>query len=503
MRRILFLALLFSFSAYSGQAPLEIRAISGNSQQNIPLNSVRFAHFSVTNTTPFSTLLFILSSPAIENIIIDEHSCRNTLDSLQTCILSFKIHPRLFATDTVVGGPVVGINPIPSAISTDEESLTLSTISFWQYQPPTGEQFSLSRSGSDAPVTITSSVPGMALKVSGNTRNITITNNSSEDATGLTYTFSPALPDGTSVTTCDTIAAGGTCNLAITPGTTASGSIDDSTVTMTITSTDGSTNSLDIALNVLDYGSVYQSGYVFSIDDTTSTNESVLGKVVALKNTEPPWPFGIIWAAIYPQPSGGCELNSASDNPYENCTYYGVVGVNEDSTTPCEGKADGACNTGYIIDAVNKQGVPYDEQVNFEQYYAAGQCNTSELGGFNDWYLGAICEMGYYRAAPETPTINSGCGSQDNPYMDNILSNLIENETLAKATNQYHLLFGFFWSSTEFSGSDGTTDNAWDQYYISPQDDAPGAKIQNFQTHDGKEDPSGVRCIRAMTQPTS
>lgn len=59
---------------------------------------------------------------------------------------------------------------------------------------------------------------------SGAARTLTITNTGAAAATNVTYTFSPALPSGTTIspTSCGTIAPAATCVLTITPGATPS-----------------------------------------------------------------------------------------------------------------------------------------------------------------------------------------------------------------------------------------------------------------------------------------
>jgi len=48
---------------------------------------------------------------------------------------------------------------------------------------------------------------------------------------------------------------------------------------------------------VLDYGCIYQDGYIFSIDDATTSTTSIGGKVVAQLDEAPAWPLGVIWSS--------------------------------------------------------------------------------------------------------------------------------------------------------------------------------------------------------------
>jgi hypothetical protein len=234
------------------------------------------------------------------------------------------------------------------------------------------------------------------------------------------------------------------------------------------------TNILTVALNVLSYGSVYQSGYVFSINDNYNDypeSVSVGGTVASLTVQAPPWPLGIIWSS-----NGSAQGSDACPAPdYRPCTAYDVVpGTNQTSIDPpdaCTGNMDGACNTAAIVS--------FYSTIN-PTYYAAGLCKAT-IDGYSDWYLPSICEMGYI---PTAPTVSSNCGTQAAPLMQNIQSNLLDTHLVS--------LIGLFWSSTEYYTDSDTTTDVWYQVF-----DSVGANSnQNF---DNKGDPTGVFCVRAMT----
>jgi hypothetical protein len=183
-----------------------------------------------------------------------------------------------------------------------------------------------------------------------------------------------------------------------------------------------------------------------------------------------------------------CEYTSLTNfdpNAFAPCTSYDdIPGIDETSTTAagdaCNGNVDGACDTQTIVNYYDTLGIS-------RNLYAAGLCKQT-IDGFDDWYLPAICETGYWVAGPETPTIDSFCGAQSAPLIQNMASNLFELEPGIGG------LFGVTWSSTQYSNLDGTINNAWSVYYFS----------RGYQqTHDGKENTSGVRCVRALTQPTT
>lgn len=110
-------------------------------------------------------------------------------------------------------------------------------------------------------------------------------------------------------------------------------------------------------------------------------------------------------------------------------------------------------------------------------FYAAGLCKAT-IGGFNDWYLPAICEMGY-----DAFGHGNGCGTQATPLTQNMQSNLVEAGNIGN-------LSGSYFSSTEFSNVPALT--AWFQFF---------AIAGNDQDVEFKSSLLGVRCVRALTQP--
>ena len=323
-----------------------------------------------------------------------------------------------------------------------------------------------------AATTITASVSSLALSVintglnpalTGNPRQITITNTGAGAATNVTVTASPALPNGTTLTsTCGaTLAAASSCVVTVTPGATPSatpGNTKPAPTTLTIQGSN--TNVVNPTVSVLTYGSVYQSGYLFSVDDTTPGSGSIGGKVLALVDQAG---NGSLWSqggdAVY-----GIDETSTSATPSPV-----LPSPNPGGYAACNGATDGACNQG-----------------NLNIYYPAGAESTSAvklcdpiLGGFSDWYLPAICEFGY-----DTFNTGTGCGSASSPTMQNVQSSLLDNAVLGAPTSSY------YWASTEYSGF--PQGNAFVQQL------ATGGGSGQFQASK-QASVVGVRCVRALT----
>lgn len=324
--------------------------------------------------------------------------------------------------------------------------------------------------------TLSSSLSILALSVTGRTeygvsgnpasgvsRTITLSNTGSLDATGFQVNYS-GLPVGTTHGgTCDglgTLAQGASCSVEINPGATATsdanalsclngsvpvaGAVEFSADNAALVST---------GIVVLDYGCVYQGGYVFALDDSTSTAGSIGGKVMTLTDqTSAPHVF---WSV----------------SPFCTADYFNIPGIDQNSTTPCVGKQDGACNSTQIW--AHYTTAP-------KTCYAAGVCNLT-IAAYADWYLPAICEMGY-----GTGMGGAGCGSALVPTTQNIQSSLLDSS----ASHPDAILpVGPYWSSTEtaFTPQFG----AWYENFVSG-----GSTDQNSS---GKNIRYPVRCARALT----
>ena len=312
---------------------------------------------------------------------------------------------------------------------------------------------------------------------SGVARKITITNSGATTANSVAVDF-PTWPSGTSVTTTcgSTLSAAGSCTITITPGATASSDgsspcSDGTTPTAGVVSVSAdNSNTVTANVYVLSYGCIYQGGYVYALDDSPSDTASVKGKVATVTDQAAPYPQGILWSAD----SSG---NSASDLLY---------GISETSTSSvphpstgqesgqlaCDGATDGACNTNNIYLYYQNYAVHAPIATSF---YAAGLCKQT-IASYNDWYLPAICEMGF-----DNNSAGSGCGSSGTPTVQNMQTSLVDY-------NNLNLLSGEYFSSTEGSSSPGAL--AYGQNF-----DGGGTSL-NGTTY--KDNNLGVRCSRTF-----
>lgn len=281
-----------------------------------------------------------------------------------------------------------------------------------------------------------------ALAVSGRPRHFLVTNVGGLDALNLLVTAGTALPTGSGFTTdcAATLAPGASCTLTVTPGADPSAAPGDTAPQPAELRIAGSnTNTLALPFQVLDFGSVYQGGYVFDIDDGTPGSAGVGGKVLALDNASATM---VRW------------LNMA------------IV-----STPLSLGNTDGAANTATIV---QMYGTPPSSAP--EHQYAAWACSNSTEAGYVDWYLPAICEMGYDR-----DNRGSGCGTSDAPLLPNIQSHLADRGvTVGLQTFQYA------------SSSTASTSEAWVQHFFTTFPDS--AQHPDALRGDGL-----ARCVRALT----
>ncbi|MEZ5565979.1 MAG: hypothetical protein R3F24_10870 [Gammaproteobacteria bacterium] len=304
---------------------------------------------------------------------------------------------------------------------------------------------------------LTVSAPALALSTSGASRTLTISNSGGSDALAVGYTAN--LPAGSTIApaACGTIAAGNQCVLTITPGATPSAAPGDvSPVPVTLSASGSNTNTVTAQISVVGFGSVYQSGYLFAIDDTTPGNESIAGTVAAITDQA--------------SPASGPDAVSWADSTIV------IQGVSEASTSPpdtCNGNRDGQCNTTEIVAANSPpRRVPGVDPTT----YAAGVC-TATMDGYSDWYLPAICEMGY-----DSSGAGTGCGTQGAPLRQTMQANLVDNGNIGN-------LAGNYWSSTQDSVSPAQL--AWHSFFASGGGSA--------QLQSGRGNLLGVRCVRAVT----
>ncbi|MBA2711424.1 MAG: DUF1566 domain-containing protein [Tatlockia sp.] len=239
----------------------------------------------------------------------------------------------------------------------------------------------------------------------GNARIIRIRNNGAVPANNLRVNAT-GLPAGTTITsnTCiGTLNAGATCDITITPGSTASSDAGNNPCTTapgtvpvpsTVTVSADNAASTNINVLILGYGCIYQNGFLFSVDDATPNINSIGGKIAALADE----PSTYEWSTIY--------NNTAADSI-----------------------SDGFSNTNALATPIG-------------QYPAAQVCLNQ------NWYLPAICELGRYVGSGVDP----GCGTTNpNLYTTLYLNNLGGFSNLV------------YWSSTEGNTLPQLT--AWSQRF--------------------------------------
>jgi hypothetical protein len=228
---------------------------------------------------------------------------------------------------------------------------------------------------------------------------------------------------------------------------------------------------------ILNYGCIYQGGYVYSIDDTTPDTGSIGGKVAALSDQVPAYPNGVIWSA---DGSGnydggvnlwGIDETSTAGSPSPNASSPAPA-TQYPGQFNCNGATDGSCDANNSLTyytAIAASPAPLS-------HYAAGLC-TATLNSYSDWYLPAICEMGY-----DSTSAGSGCGTAAAPTLQNMQSNLVDNGIAGSPS-------GYYWSANVASAL--PTSIAWFQNFTSG-----GGSTQGFIS---KGSALGVRCSRALT----
>jgi len=261
--------------------------------------------------------------------------------------------------------------------------------------------------------TLVSSIDSLVLFASGETRSITITNSGTSTAENLSISHSLIPMYTTYASNCGTsLSAGASCTIAVTPGQCSSSNCDllysSPTATVITVSASNVVNSAVLEFVVLNYGCIYQKGYVFVIDDTTPNTTSIGGTTVDL-------------------------FDSAQTYPWSNTYISGIAA----SFT------DGESNTQQII---AQQG---------SGSYAANYCNSYSIDSdgnspcvtgtcYTGWYLPAICQMSSMECSGTTTN------------MQDKLPDLISAQCVTGCLN------GNYWSST-FSNLG--TDLAWYQLF--------------------------------------
>lgn len=388
-------------------------------------------------------------------------------------------------------------------------------------------------------VNLALSVKGLTLNsfASGAPRVITITNTGDAPATGLSVN-TPTWPTGTtSSSTCSNVLpAGGSCTITITPGAVATSGAGNSPCTSGVVPIPGiisvtasnAVQSSNTNVVVLGYGCIYQGGFVYAMTETADPSLSVGGNVVSTTDQAGgangfTANGGIVWSSngltgnqfnttifdttdvSHDRIPGIDQLSTPINGDPTFAAFQGefaLIYSNPDPFVPamfqaCQGNSDGKCNTDNILVFYNTFITNYtcnsgplscnqgDLNLKFIatpgqtplSYYAAGRCKTN-INGYTDWYLPAICEMG-----PD-----SICNANTQNIRDNVPA--IIGDTRTSCLLGADCISGTYWSSTETESVASPQRNAWAWNYLSSiSSAAPGSKYFLF----------GARCTRALT----
>lgn len=486
----------------------------------LSLLSISFlSHANTLSGTPFVTVTFVnglttmtTSSTGTANYVV--HVDSGVLPS--NYALNFTVRlPTWAAQDTADASLCSGISVCasPFALKANESCCLMLHLNGSQLSPgshslapqvittyPVYNGYAAAKDitvtgGSGGTATLSISAPTLTLAQAGiftstsgagaqtsKARRLTIMNAGPGAAEGFTIGFSPALSGGsTYTTTCTSPLPVGTCTVTVKPGSaTSTAGNPPVTNTMTISAING-TSTPSTVITTLTYGSLYGSGYVFSIDDTPAANLP-MGQVKIAGTSDQS--AGIVWdadGACY-GPGNECTLQTNAWETIYGSNQSSVPG----STNPSGTGSNGPGNTWLISSILNGQnGDTNGPPAN----YAAGLCINDNTGSFTDWYLPAICEMGYGQTSQTTY-----CGTQSTPELQNMQSNLIDF-TGADSTVASGLYnggnSGNYWSSTEFVALPQS--QAWYQSFA-----LGGSGGGSQQNATNKISLFGIRCVRAF-----
>lgn len=432
-----------------------------------------------------------------------------------TCTLTLNINGSQLPSDNVSGGPI--LCQINNGTASSSQC----------YQPSPADMLVITRTTSPGATTLSASVSTLALSVNdtgtnaaltGNPRQITITNTGAIAATGLNISY-PTWPAGTTATsTCGaSLGAGSSCTITITPGSNATSSCDTGIAptpgTMTVSATNVATAVTSNVL-VLSYGCQYQGGFLYAVDDTTPNIGSIGGKVASLVDQAAPYinsgpqASSIVWSS---NGVGGATANvsydiipliseiSSSPTYSSAQTTFNTTYSNE-STYPfpasgsfanCSGATDGKCNSSNILVLYNTYNTNYgvgsspytlSPGPTNSSYYAAGLC-TATINGYSDWYLPAICEIDAVNTNVTCP-LGTQSMLASLPFLIGDPSAATPSTSCSKGSN---CLAGYYWSSTELSVFQ--PGYAWVEYFAS-SGSIQGSVIKEYQF--------GARCSRVF-----
>jgi len=400
-------------------------------------NNTATVQYQVTNQSTRSHTLVMNGITGVTQVTSGAGVCANpfTLSGHSSCTLSLQIDgSQITAGNT--DGPVVC-----------EQGNQLQC-----YRPNSADTLNVDVTNapntttlSVTPSTLTLSVTGLTTTTGNNSgapRVFTIQNTGSETAMGVACptSLSESIMSIT-CTGCGTILSGGMCTVTITPSATPSAAVADTSATpITLTIQGTNTNTLTPTVNVLTYGSFYQAGYLFSIIETANTSVSIGGTVAA-------------------------ETDAAAQSPG---VEYSLNGAN--TTTAMYSGTYGAANTTAMLTVYGNTGT-----------YSARVCTTYSGGGYGDWYLPAICQMGFGGS-----DINFDCGASPGA-----IRNMQYNLLVTNPAQNFNFVNGsLYWSSTA-SESVAPSGGRFQQFAVGGGD--------GFQSINPVFNQFGVRCVRTIT----
>lgn len=398
-------------------------------------NDTASVQYQVTNQSTRRHTLVMNGITGVTQLTSGVGVCANpfTLSGHSSCTLSLQIDGRQITAGNT-DGPVVCEqgNPLQCYRPSSADTLSVHVT-----HAPNTTTLSVT------PSTLTLSVTGLTTTTgnnSGTPRVFTIQNTGPETAMGVTCptSLSGSIASIT-CTGCGTILSGGVCTATITPSATPSAAVGDTSATpITLTIQGTNTNTLSPTVNVLTYGSFYQAGWLFSIIETANTSLSIGGTVAA-----------------------------ESDNADQGTTEYSLDGAN--TTTAMYSSTDGAANSEAMV---TQYGVGT---------YSASVCTIYTGGGYTDWYLPAICQMGF-----GGEDINFICG-----VSPGIIPNMQYNLLVTNLTQTFNFVNnGGYWSSTA-SDDGGFIDARFQRFSVGSGD--------GYQGGNGVDSTYGIRCVRAIT----
>lgn len=250
---------------------------------------------TVTNNSLISAKNITASSTDTNFIsfVSQNNSCPQILNPKASCTISF------ISSAT---SPFLVPNVVVKGTNTNTTFFNINAV---QCQPG---QTTLSATPSTLALSVNDTTLNPAL--TGNPRQITIQNTGINDAIGLNITY-PTWPGGTPATTASstcgsTLAAGATCTITVTPGANPTSNCNTGIAptpdTITVSATNVTT-AVTSDVVVLSYGCLYQGGFIYSIDDTTTTTSNIAGKVASLVDQAAPYissgpqATSIIWSS--------------------------------------------------------------------------------------------------------------------------------------------------------------------------------------------------------------